>query len=70
MHTHLTNTGDYMKKIITGIFLSALLPSVAQAANDNPLDNLGNMSLENLANVVTSVSKKPEDSFRSLCDFQ
>jgi iron complex outermembrane receptor protein len=54
-----------MKKIITGIFLSALLPSVAQAANDNPLDNLGNMSLENLANVVTSVSKKPEDSFRS-----
>ena len=41
-------------------------PTGALAADtDNPLGNLGDMSIQNLGNVVTSVSKKPEDSFRS-----
>jgi len=39
------------------------LPAVAMA--DDTLNKLDNMSLANLSNVVTSVSKTPEDSFRA-----
>ena len=40
-----------------------LIPAGALA--DDSLDSLGNISLENLGDVVTSVSKRPEDSFRA-----
>lgn len=45
------------------------LPAIALAesngGNGGSIDDLGKLSLESLGNIVTSVSKKPEDSFRS-----
>lgn len=55
-----------MNKTLTCVLLSALaLPSYALAADSSGLGDLGDMSLESLGKIVTSVSRKPEDSFRS-----
>lgn len=52
------------KLLHTLLFFSAFSTnaSIAHAATIN---DLGNLSLENLGEIVTSVSRKPEDSFRS-----
>lgn len=50
----------------TCLLCSALILASAPAfAENGGLDDLGEMSLESLGEIVTSVSKKPEDSFRS-----
>jgi len=55
-----------MKKILTSTLLSALLlPASAYAAESKGIDDLGSLSLESLGKIVTSVSRKPEDSFRA-----
>jgi iron complex outermembrane receptor protein len=43
--------------------IATTLPAAASAQDD--LDDLENLSLESLGNIVTSVSRKPEDSFRA-----
>jgi len=53
-----------MKKILKYTLLGALAFPVNVMAED-PINNLGDLSLQSLGNIVTSVSKKPEDSFRS-----
>lgn len=53
-----------MNKAITFALLGMVsFPAIVLAEEE--LDDLGNLSLESLGNIVTSVSKKPEDSFRS-----
>ncbi len=42
-----------------------VLPSTALAADAGAVDDLGTLSLESLGSIVTSVSRKPEDSFRA-----
>lgn len=54
-----------MKKLVPYAMLSALMLPTTASAQDENIHDLGDISLENLGNIVTSVSKKPEDSFRS-----
>ncbi len=55
-----------MKKAITYALMGlCALPAGANAADEQGLGDLGNLSLDKLGKIVTSVSRKPEDSFRS-----
>ncbi len=55
-----------MKKSIVCALLSIYaLPVMAASAENQGLEDLGDLSLESLGEIVTSVSRKPEDSFRS-----
>lgn len=54
-----------MKKILYMLLSVASLPAATYAADNKSIHDLGDISLESLGNIVTSVSKKPEDSFRS-----
>jgi iron complex outermembrane receptor protein len=62
---NLYSLGGFMKHLIPALLLahSMLTPCMAQAQDS--LDNLDSVSLESLGNIVTSVSKRPEDSFRA-----
>ena len=56
-----------MTKRLTYTLLISVFASPAGALADDgqSIDDLGKLSLESLGNIVTSVSRKPEDSFRS-----
>lgn len=56
-----------MKKSITyaAILGALVMPELAHAENVTSVDDINNLSLESLGNIVTSVSRKPEDSFRA-----
>ncbi|MGO9108337.1 MAG: TonB-dependent receptor plug domain-containing protein [Thermoguttaceae bacterium] len=56
-------TKRFTYALLIGVFST---PAGALANDtDSPLGNLGDMPIQSLGDVVTSVSKKPEDSFRS-----
>lgn len=55
-----------MRKTLSSAMFGILcLPAAALATADAGLGDLDNLSLESLGKIVTSVSRKPEDSFRS-----
>lgn len=51
--------------IACALFGVVSLPSDLWAAESLPINDIGKISLETLGNIVTSVSRKPEDSFRA-----
>lgn len=51
-------------KLLFSLLIASAFPAHAYAA-DATIDDLGKLSLESLGEIVTSVSKKPEDSFRA-----
>jgi iron complex outermembrane recepter protein len=57
----MTRTTFRMALLISAV----LIPFTAAANDDASLEDLDTLSLESLGNIVTSVSKKPEDSFNS-----
>lgn len=54
-----------MKKVSFFALITLLAIPSRALSQDAALEDLENLSLESLGNIVTSVSKKPEDSFRS-----
>lgn len=53
------------KRFNYALLISVFALPAAALADNAGIDDLGKLSLESLGNIVTSVSRKPEDSFRA-----